>query len=796
MNTHHHFIDTLTHWIIRHRWAVMTGSILIALILGYGASRLEFKNDFRVFFGKNNPQLAAYDRLQRIYTKDDNILIVLTHPDKEVFTREYLEAVQWLTEETWQLPFVTRVDSISNFQHSEAEQDDLAVGDLVETPAESTLEDLERYHAIAHAEPLLKNKLVGDNEHVTGINATLTMPGQTSFEPVEAADAARHLRERFLERHPDFKVHLTGIIMMNDAFAQASIQDMTSLIPLMYVGMFLVMVWILRSGWGTVGTMAVIILSSMAAMGLMGWLGIPLTPPSATAPTIIMTLAVADSIHILVTFLHFVRKGRTRQEAILESMRINFKPVFLTSLTTAIGFLSLNFSDAPPFRHLGNVVAMGVWAAWLFSIFFLPAFLSVAPIRARSNRNAKPSYLNHMAEWIIRHRAAGLWGSLAVVAGLAVFIPRIELNDQWVQYFRPSIEFRGDTDYAMTNLTGIYTVDYSVPSGESGGISSPDYQQHLDTFGQWMREQPEILQVNALTDVMKRLNKNMHGDEASYFRLPDSRELGAQYLLLYEMSLPFGLDLNNQINVDKSASRLTATTANITAGDVRALLTRTDQWQADHLPEVMRAEPTSPTVMFSYISQRNIESMLGGTFLAVLIISLILGFALGSLRYGLLSLIPNMVPAVIGFGIWALLVGSVGMSLSVVTGMTLGIVVDDTVHFLSKYLHARRTLGLDPHAAIRYAFETVGQAMVATTVILMVGFGILSFSAFRLNNWMAQLTTIVIGCALLIDFILLPALLLTFDRMVPDSAAAPEKSLRPALETKDTSSETNKPIYA
>ena len=193
---------------------------------------------------------------------------------------------------------------------------------------------------------------------------------------------------------------------------------------------------------------------------------------------------------------------------------------------------------------------------------------------------------------------------------------------------------------------------------------------NLEQFGEWLKVQPEVIQVNSIADTLKRLNKNMHGDDEGYYRLPDNRELAAQYLFLFEMSLPYGLDLNNQINVDKSASRLTVTTANITTKEMRGLITRSEHWMGANLPETMRAEATSPSVMFSYISERNISSMLGGTFLAVLLISVVLVVAFRSSRYGLLSLVPNLAPAVVGFGAWALLVGSVGMSLAVVTSMT------------------------------------------------------------------------------------------------------------------------------
>jgi len=267
-----------------------------------------------------------------------------------------------------------------------------------------------------------------------------------------------------------------------------------------------------------------------------------------------------------------------------------------------------------------------------------------------------------------------------------------------------------------------------------------------------------------MSDIMKRLNKNMHGDDGDYYKIPDERDLAAQYLLLFEFSLPYGLDLNNQINVDKSASRMIVLLVDVTTKQLREVIARADDWQEANLPEYMQAEAASPSTMFAYISERNITSMLGGTALAVLVISLILGIALRSSRYGFISLVPNFVPAIVGFGTWGLLVGEIGMSLSVVTGMTLGIVVDDTVHFLSKYLRARREHNASPEDAIRYAFQNVGQALVVTTFILVIGFAILSLSPFRLNSWMGQLTAIVITFALIADFIMLPALLLTLDR--------------------------------
>lgn len=239
-----------------------------------------------------------------------------------------------------------------------------------------------------------------------------------------------------------------------------------------------------------------------------------------------------------------------------------------------------------------------------------------------------------------RHRLL-LWISAPVVIVLALWIPRNELNDQFVNYFDKSMAFRTDTDFAMNHLSGIYGIEYSLGAADSGGISDPDYLAMLQAFTEWYRAQPGVVHVNTLSDTMKRLNKSLHGDAEDWYRLPDERQLAAQYLLLYEMSLPYGLDLNNQITIDKAATRFIATMENVTARELREMAARSEAWLRDHAPASMFTHGTSPTVMFAHISERNIKSMLRGTTIALILISGLLIIALRSLKYGVISLLPN-----------------------------------------------------------------------------------------------------------------------------------------------------------
>ena len=440
---------------------------------------------------------------------------------------------------------------------------------------------------------------------------------------------------------------------------------------------------------------------------------------------------------------------------------MNLQPIFLASLTTTLGFLSMNFSEVPPFRQLGNFVAFGVGAAFVLSVTFLPALLSLLPVRVpAAGHHRLDGAMPMLAELVVRRRRELLWGGGLIAVALVASIPRNELNDVFLHYFDESIEFRRDADFITRNLTGMYALEYSLGSGEPGGIGEPAYLADVAAFAEWYQEQPETIHVDVITDTFRRLNMNMHGDDPAEYRLPASRELAAQYLLLYEMSLPPGLDLNHRIDIDRSATRMVASTRTLSTNEVLALDRRALEWLADNAPHIVRPESSGTTLMFAYLGRRNIVSMLVGTTIALVGISLVLILALRSLRLGLTSLVPNLVPGALGFGVWGLAVGEVGISLSVVTAMTLGIVVDDTVHFLSKYRRARHELGCAPPDAVRVAFRTVGRALFTTSVVLVAGFIVVSLSSFELNAGMGKLTALVIALALLADFFLLPPLLM------------------------------------
>jgi hypothetical protein len=752
-------------FVVRFKWPVVI--ITLALALGLASQgKMEFDGDYHVFFSESNPELEAFDALQEKYTKDDNVVIVLAPKNGNVFTKENLMAIEELTATAWNTPYSSRVDAITNFQYTRAVGDDLYVDDLSYESHTKTPEEITKIKEIALKEPLLIHRLINEQGSVTAINVTLRLPGvDTAKEIPEVTQNTREMIAAFQEKHPQFDIYTTGLVPLNTAFFESSFNDL-ALTMIMFIIVVVVTLLLTRNIFAMLATLFVVFFSIASSVGFVGLMGIKLTPPSSVFPTMILTLAVADSIHILITMLQKVRhEGYEKKAAIVESMRLNFMPVFITSVTTIIGFLTLNFGEVPPFWDLGNIAAFGMTMAFLYSTTLLPALMAIFPIWKRKTAKVASKekailFYTKLGNYVIKQPIRLTIISLVLIGALGVLATKNVFNDEFVEYFDTSVKFRTDSDFINDNLTGFYNIEFSVGSGESGGINNPEYLQKLHDFEAWLETQPEVVHVNAFSEVARRVNRSMHSDDESFYKVPTNREEAAQYLLLYELSLPFGLDLNNQINVDKSESRVTVTLKNNSSAEMIAFSTRAENWLKENAPSAMHSLAVSPTLMFSKLGFRQADSMFKGNIIALILISLVLMIALRNVKLGLLSIIPNVTPVIVGFGLWWLYKGTINTGMVIVFGMTLGIIVDDTVHFMSKFLRARRELGYTAKQAVVYAFETVGQALVTTTLVLMAGFAVLSTSSFALNSYMARITLMIIVAALIIDFILLPSLLI------------------------------------
>jgi predicted RND superfamily exporter protein len=748
---------------VTHPKTVLLVAFMVIITAAIGTKNLYFRGDYKVFFEEENPQRQALEQMQDTFSKNENATIIIAPKSGSIFNSQTLKLIQEITYDAWQTPMSTRVDSLTNFQHTWAEEDDLVVDDLVVDAQNISQTELETLRTFALSEPNLVNRIVSDQGHVAMVNITVNLPdGDQSEEVFIISDYVKSLSDTYKLKYPEHDFYHTGIVLMNNAFASSAKQDASTLIPLMFLTIIIIMWILLRTFIGTFATLIVIAASIITTMGLAGWMGMFLSTATVNVPTMVMTLAVADCIHVISSMLHRMGKGKSKSDALIYSMQFNKMPIFITSVTTAIGFLTLNFSAVPILADLGNLTAIGVILACIFSLTILPAMIMLLPIREVTTNKPSLSRTEKFGEWVITNHKNLLPITLVVTIVAICFSFQNQLNDVPTAYFDNTTQFRQSTDFQQKNLSGMTSIDFAIVTDTDSGINAPEALELIDKFSDWLKAQPEIENVASIANTFKRLNKNMNADDPDFYRLPGDRELAAQYLLLYEMSLPYGLDLNNQLDIKKSATRITTTVQNLGSKELTNLEQRAYDWFAKN-GLMYRLTVASPSLMFAHIGEANMSSMIEGTVLALVLISALLVFALKSWRMGVISLLPNLLPAGIGFGIWGIYSGEINLGLSIVLSMTLGIIVDDTVHFLSKYRHAREA-GNDAEQSVRFAFANVGRALWITTLVLAAGFSILMLSPFALNSEMGMLTSIIIVVALAVDFLFLPPFLMAFDK--------------------------------
>ncbi len=617
---------------------------------------------------------------------------------------------------------------------------------------------------------MVVNRLISTDAKAAGILVNFNLPKEGSKQVREIIAASRALASQIEREHPDIDVKLTGNVMLLGTFAEAAVSDALLLIPISLVVSGLMMVLFVRAIRPSLAIVTLLVLSSVSAMGIAGWLDFVVNPASIAAPVIIVTVNMAAAVRIVTTTMAFLGQGESKRDAITKSMAIHIRPVTLTNFTSAIGFLSMNLAEAPPFRDLGNMVAIGIAFAYVFTFTWLPAILMWMDLKPAENRSERA--MISLGHFVNRYYLSLFFLCGVVVVASSLWIQRITLDDDFARYFDSRFQYRQDSDFAEDHLTGLNVIEFDVGSGADNGVYTPAYQRKLEDFLTWLRAQPHVVSVIGIPDITLRIEKAMMPGRvgmpgrAGPAVIPDEANRIAQYFLLYELSLPYGSSLNDQINVARSSSRVTVILRHAKSSEIRALNHAAQGWLAANAPAPMAAKGISINVLFSNVSWINIRSMIGTTIASMALIAVIVGVALGSVRYGLLSILMNMLPSIVGFGIWGLLIGQVGLAASVITAMTIGLVVDDTIYFLIMY-QAARNRGLTSEHAINEVFETVGTAMLVITLSLAVGFGVLIFSGFEVNRSLGAQTTIVILANLFIDWLMLPPLLRLMDRRGP-----------------------------
>jgi predicted RND superfamily exporter protein len=722
-----------------------------------GNDKLGFSTDYKVFFSEENKQLRSFENIQTVYGKNDNILIVIESKSGSVFTRESLEYIEDLTAKAWKIPYTQRVDSITNFSHVSTEGDNLTVNDLFDSK-EFTENRIDIIKEVAVSEPQLLNRIVSSNGKVSAINVIVNMPGVSPYENSEVVAAVRNMAKNARESNPDFNVYLTGMVMYNNAFLESSIFDSQTIIPVMYVLLSVSLLILLRSFIGALSIVAVVYLATKSGLGLSGWLGFNLSTMSAQSSVIILTIAGAACVHLVVSYLYHLKAEGDKHLAMKISLEENLAPITLTSLTTILGFLSLNMSAVPPIQDLGNIVALGAASAYIFTIALLPSLCLL--LTFGNHQKTTVHQFDKLYSFVYKHNQKLVIIIPLLLVTFTFFSAKNELNDEFVKYFGEALEFRQATDFTTNNLTGLYSIHMSIASTPYPSISNPEYLKKIEEISSWLRIQDVVLHVATITDTVKRINRDMHGGDTNYYIIPESTDLVSQYMLFYRNSLPLGMDMANRVNLKDTSTRVSISLKSLSTQGLLDIEHKIKSHMMEYHPQ-LSYDVASTSLMFAHIGEINVKSMMLGLAMALLAISLVLWLALRSFSMALLSLVTNLLPIAAMYGVWGMLDGQIGISLAIVGCIAIGIVVDDTVHLLYKYIQARRE-NLSIEQSVSRMYRSVGKAITISSVVLIIGFASLSRSTFSMNSDMGVATSVVIMFALIVDLVLIPSLMIWF----------------------------------
>jgi len=750
--------------------SILLGLLLFALAAP-GVRYLQSDFTYRIWFQKDDPLLEAFDRFERRFGNDETVAVVI-HSESGIFDRETIEVIRQITHDMWRVPEIIRVDSLTNYNwtHAEVEtypdgsvEEELLVDPLIPDPDEAELTDelLAERRAIALNHEVIPGYLISEDGQTAVVFARLkpAIGGSPNFKAV--IDGARKVIQRH-DNGVDHEFYLTGNAAVTNTFREVTESDLKTVVPLLLGAIVLFLLIFFRRLSGIGLPFIVIIMSVVSTLGLSGWLGIKINNLTSIVPHILIAIAIADAVHILVTYFQHRRSGAGRREGAHYTLTKNLQPTLLTSVSTSIGFFSFTSAEIVPIMHLGVLAGIGTLVAWVVTILVIGPLLAIMPIKVKPRSQAKSeSFQAHplaerYADWLQKRRRAVIAVFSVVTAVALVIALQNVVNSDPFKYFAPSVPTRIANEFIEDELGGSMGLEINIDSGQENGIYQPQFLKKVEAFQAWIDDLPYVTKTIAITDIVKQINRSLHNEDPSTYVIPNDRETIAQEIFLYTMSLPQGMDLNDRMSLNQDMLRLTAMW---TLHESRTSLKEMKRIEAKAAELGLNAYVTGKTPLWHGLNPHVVRTFLVSISLAVGLVSLLLILVFRSVKLGLLAMIPNGVPLIFGGALMTLIGKPLDIGTVIVASVCLGIAVDDTIHFLANYSRWHRLGESSSHSVAQVVTHT-GPALFVTTMILVAAFGTFAFASFVPNINFGIMTAIILMSALITDFTLLPALLL------------------------------------
>ena len=743
-------------WVTAHPLLVIFLSLALTFGFGYGLTRLETETDVKNMLPVGYPSVAHLESIDDVFEIEQNIAIAMVVEGKAgIYNPHSLKLIEKLTKKLADVPGIdpSKIFSLFSVQDIVGDDGGFGIVPLCET-LPSSQQEIEALRDRVRQNAMFHGALVSRDSSGTLLSAGVTPVAdnaQVYFDVMALIDAQETRGETF---------YVSGGPVVQGVIGRHVNEDMSKMMPLVSVVIVVILLLIFRSLRGVMLPLLVVLFSVIWAMGMMALCKIPIYAMSTIVPIVIMAIGVADGIHILARYYEGARRHpkRSGRQITIDTMLEMASPVIMTSLTTAVGFLSLLTSSMKPIFYTGVFTSVGVLAAMVFSLTFLPAVLCCMKL---PKPPAKPARLDanrlfgRLGSAVFNHRYAVIGIGLVLVTSSALGVRWVNVDSDPMANFNPSDPIPISTRVINRLFSGAMIVHTTVESKTEKAFIEPKALRVVDAFQQQVGQIPEVGQTTSVVDFLKMMHRAMNGNDPAFFMLPDTRNLVGTYLMLYS-----GDNINHYINYGRdhiNVQTRVATTSTKTLQNVINQMESLADSSLRTLPDVeVKIGGVGRVVvdLINVIVYGQITSIL----LSILGVYLITSLMFRSLTAGLFNIVPISMATLLNFGVMAALSIPLEPATAVTSCIGIGVGIDYAIHFIAKYRLTRFRLGPGGELS-REAMATAGKAIFFNAIVVVGGFLVLVASQFPPSRHMGIMVSLTMFTSFLAAVTVLPALL-------------------------------------